>query len=371
MINNKNMFTYKIRKVGIHKDMENIVPVDPSNIFEFTSKKRKMINFDEFISGHKSKINNKKNEHNKNNIGLNIKNTGLNIKNNGLNIIKRNSTNSELDIIKISKPKSKLDKSTRSTKSLKTEKSSKLDKLTKLTKSLNFTKSPKLDKSIKVDKLIKLDNNKYELNLKPKKINKLDFTNTKLDKIKTIRQNSSKQNTNKLCIDNLDESIPINDNKPVKDKPFLALKDCQNVNDLILYFTLRDDSEYSKKLANILKENKTLFVDTYEEEIKKIETEIERVDTQRDKWCRMKEKVLKENVYNIPTYNKEEEKEEQKEEEEYEEMNKIKFIKDNMKTYLCNLTERINEAEKKIFNLTANDREMDPLILLNALTKYN
>lgn len=232
MINGKNMFTYKVRKIGGQKELGSIIPDDPSNIFEFTNRKRKMINFNDLLF-----------------------------------------------------------------------------------------------KGIKKSNPVQID-----------------FSSST-----SVKLNEKSENGNNI------KTMP-----SILERKDLSISECSNINDLLFLFTKKDKSDYSMKLRNILQKDKNLFNNIYEEECNRIELEIEKIDTQKDKWCRIKEKVLKDNIlenYKIIPEKTILIKNESKMEEI--ETYKFKFIKENMKTFLSNLNERINEVEQKIFNLTANDKEME------------
>lgn len=324
MINGKNMFTFQIRKLRSQKEFNSIIPDDPSNIFEYTGKKRKIVNFDNIFVKGKQKT-------------KPVKNVEFNNK-----VIQTN----------------------------------------KLLFTKNIKKSNGINKNVK----------------------KIDFDNALLQSSSKCRTEISKENlSNKKLTKNgkmqpvtfvlpststfVEHSIEVvNVNKKEKESQFkselpmpiikddtmypLTIGDCTTVTDVILLFTKTEKSNYSTKLKDLLVSNKNMFNSICEDELKDLENKIEQVDIQKDKWYRVKSKVIKENFIDLSVYTKESFTEENLFLEDFD-MTTIGFIKNNMKNYLVNLTERLNEIEEKIFSLTKNEQRLDPIILLNALTKYN
>jgi hypothetical protein len=321
MINEKNMFTYTIRKMGMQKE-NNIVPNDPSNIFEFTNKKRKMINFDDLLGVVKKE----------------------NIKKEFKDSKKESIKNSKKDNIKNSK------------------KDNKKGSIKKEIKPINFNDNNRTEKINTNKKFEKINTNeKFEnLNIN-EKFENLNI-NEKAEKINT-KSKAEKINIKKADIEKEDKI----------EKPFSkeAVK-IENISSILLSFCRENNDEYSNKLHDLLIKESSLFNnDPCEVEIREIEKKIEESDRELDKWIKMKNTVLDENVINVPNIVRREGNTEVIKEEEDDKLSKLVFLKDKMKSYLRNISERLNEIEQKIFNMTAHDNEMDPLILLKALTRYN
>lgn len=334
MQRSKNMFTYKIRRVQDQRE-SNIIPNDPSNIFEFKSKKRKNIDFDIIISPSKKDIKN---------------------------------TNFENDVFK---------KLTKPIKRIKTRELNKISTnfLYEQHRNKNFQKSfdisfikPKIlqneEKNLKKNNYNQKNSKKLVQKNKNLNVVKVDFDNLLKHKSNVYEEilNSSKENV-EVYKSNKKEFID------TKRKTFENLIEINNISDVLMLFCNENlKNSYAKKLKEELQKNYENFFDMNKNN-EQTKAKITEINEEFYKWDKIKESLIYKNTCKVIDFKVHNNFEEDLK-IEYLSLDNLKFIESGINVFLSNLTKRIDEIDKQMFDLNKEETGLDSMILLQGFIKF-
>ncbi|KAF9764008.1 hypothetical protein NGRA_0907 [Nosema granulosis] len=193
--------------------------------------------------------------------------------------------------------------------------------------------------------------------------------------------------------------------KPIPNKPEIATKlphrtfsarvlstlnDQSTINDLIKSYVVEKQKRSKSLYLENLKDK--LFIDNVtiedidlEKEVTNLDLQIEEINKQDQLWKEIKENVSKENSFSTTSledlcnrYKKCINKDFRTQLDEEilkvdrkikEKLARLEFLKDSVSLNIKNIKTKVDEEEKKIFNLTENGSDLDTMVLLKAITR--
>lgn len=232
------------------------------------------------------------------------------------------------------------------------------------------------------------------------KSTKVKFENIK-EVQKTIEKDKSIEDKSEPNKDTL--PIPNTTTKVVKTNPIVhrtfsarvlaSLNEHSTITDLIKNYVIekqkRSKSPYLEDLRDKLVNGNVQIEDiNLEKEVVHLEGEIEEISKQDTLWKEIKANVFKKNTtydlvledlnerfkksvnINKEDFKKQFEREKEKIDKKLtEHLAKINFLRESVSLNIKNIKSKVEEDEKKIFNLTDNGTEFDTMVLLKAITR--
>lgn len=393
MVNSKDIFGYEYKKRSkVHRNR--IVPNDPSNIFDFSFskskdnekvfygeedpgiikiKKRRVVNFDDLFNNN---IESGSDAFSSDNVPYNVINEDKAV------LTTKGKTNVKYvnfdDFLTFNN---------------KNQHKRENKKLLKQEKDI-----PTGDKSVKdKENGIKVDDSRVEtkntLESLPKDSCKIDciIIEPKPKTKDEIKEPQNIKSGRDVC-----SNVKVRNNKCRIANIHKELNEGSDINELLLRIVDRiPKNKYTDRLKEALNEKSNLIQEeNIEFEIKRIEDKIKDIEVSKGRWTSIKEELLNDNKLiedhkipvddklidacdpvfeNIDVTNAKDSNLVALENTNFEiidKLDKIIFLKDSIKTYVDNISNKINEIEKKIFNLTEVEDKVDTMILLKAITKY-